>query len=379
MDRPGPRLAAGGGEGPAGDRAVVQEPVVVGLVGADLAEPAHRGAVELQLVDRLPGADPAQLGRAVGGQGDQRHARLVGLADRRVEVGGGGARGAEHRHRRARRLRGAEGEEGGRALVDDHGHLDRRLAPERQRQRRRARAGGEDRVPQPAARQLLDEGRGEGGVALVGIRMGIDGTLEPVGSSAASSISTPRPGPSGGWSIPSRSSHSTEAIVEAKRRWVARPWARPGSSGRRRLAQRLGDLRRRGDPDRAVERAGEVGGKDLGDLDRRLRPADLGELHPGQLAGADRDRPLGVGAALDALVAGDRDRGRLCHLGRLLQGRDRLLHQLDVELLQLGERPLRGLHVPGAVGVDPDARLRPDRLAHRAHLPDVVAGSRASA
>ena len=55
-------------------RAVVQQPVVVGLVRADFAEPAHRGAVELQLVDRLPGADPAQLRRAVGGQRDQRHA-----------------------------------------------------------------------------------------------------------------------------------------------------------------------------------------------------------------------------------------------------------------------------------------------------------------
>ena len=166
VDRARARLAAGGGEGPAGDRAVVEEPVVVGLVGADFAEPAHRRAVELDLVDRLAGADPAQLRRPVGGQRDQRQRRLVGLADRRVEVGGGGARGAEHRHRRAARLRGAEREEGGRALVDDHRHLDLRLAPERHRQRRRARAGGDDRVAQSAAGQLLDEGRGERGVGV---------------------------------------------------------------------------------------------------------------------------------------------------------------------------------------------------------------------
>ena len=169
VDRARARLAARGGEGAAGDRAVVEQPVVVGVVGADFAEPAHRGAVELELVDRLPGADPAQLRRAVGGEHDQRHRRLVGLADRRVEVGGRGARGAEHADRRAARLRGAEREEGGGALVDDH------ASPRSPAGARAPRASGverepgeSDRVPQPAARQLLDEGRGERGVALVG-------------------------------------------------------------------------------------------------------------------------------------------------------------------------------------------------------------------
>ena len=50
-----------------------------GGVVVDLEEPLGRAAVELDLVDRLPGADLAQLGRAVGGQHEQRHARLVGL------------------------------------------------------------------------------------------------------------------------------------------------------------------------------------------------------------------------------------------------------------------------------------------------------------
>ena len=56
---PRPGLAARRGVGAAGDRAEVQEPGVVGLVGSDVAEPARRGAVEVELVDRLPGADPA--------------------------------------------------------------------------------------------------------------------------------------------------------------------------------------------------------------------------------------------------------------------------------------------------------------------------------
>ena len=44
-------------EGAAGGRAHVEQPVVVGIVGADLAEPAGRRSVEADLVDRLTGAD----------------------------------------------------------------------------------------------------------------------------------------------------------------------------------------------------------------------------------------------------------------------------------------------------------------------------------
>ena len=62
------------------------------LVVADLDEPLRRRAVDAELVDRLAGADVAQLGRAVGGQHDQRHARLARLGDGGVEVGRGGAR-----------------------------------------------------------------------------------------------------------------------------------------------------------------------------------------------------------------------------------------------------------------------------------------------
>ena len=55
-------------------------------------------------------------------------------------------------------------------------------------------------------------------------------------------------------------------------------------------------------------------------------------------------------------------------------GRDRLLDQLDPERLELVEDPLRPPRGPGGVGVDPDPRLRAERLAHRPHLADVVAG-----
>ena len=64
--------------------------VRVGDVGrrTGIAEPAHRVAVQLRLVDRLPGAGVAQLGRTVGGAHDQRDARVRGLDDRGMEVRG---------------------------------------------------------------------------------------------------------------------------------------------------------------------------------------------------------------------------------------------------------------------------------------------------
>ena len=61
-------------------------------VVVDLEEPLGGAAVELDLVDRLPGADLAQLGRAVGGEHEQRHARLVRLDHRGRVVGRRGAR-----------------------------------------------------------------------------------------------------------------------------------------------------------------------------------------------------------------------------------------------------------------------------------------------
>ena len=77
----------------------------------DLEVPLGGAAVELDLVDRLPGADVAQLGRPVGGQHEQRHARLVRLDHGGRVVGGGGARGAGERGGDAGRLGQAEREE----------------------------------------------------------------------------------------------------------------------------------------------------------------------------------------------------------------------------------------------------------------------------
>ena len=310
VDRPRPRLPARGGQRPAGDRAVVQQPVVVGLVGADFAEPAHRGAEELDLVDRLPGADPAQLRRPVGAEDDQRHRRFVGLADRRVVVRGGGAGGAEQRHRRrrspapprARRTppsarRGSPSPRspaGARApppaaSSGSRGRRPRgavRRAPAPRRRRRRGRCWRwsdprwQCRFSRPCGYKVANQAKG--------------------GGRRAPPRRSPRrgPGPAGGWSIPSRSSHSTdgdgrgeealggETVGQVGRR-PARCRAGSGRPGRRRRSRpaRRGRWRgRRGAPRRSRSLASG--------------PPTLESLTPVIRAGADRSRPLGVGASL---------------------------------------------------------------------------------
>ena len=104
-----------GAEGEAADPA---QPLGRRLVRADLEEPLRRVAVELELVDRLPGADVAQLGRAVGGEDDQRHARLVRLDHRGQVVRGRRAARARDRGGAPALLGDPEGEEAGAALVD---------------------------------------------------------------------------------------------------------------------------------------------------------------------------------------------------------------------------------------------------------------------
>ena len=152
--------------GLAGQRAPVAGRTQAGLGQAGLAEPAHRGAVQLDLVDGLVGADPAQLGGPVGGEHDERHARLVGLDHRRVEVGCRRARGAQHRYREPAGLGQAERGERGRTLVDPDVQpqplLPRRLV-ERHGQRRAARSGRENHLAQPAPDQLVAERDAERG------------------------------------------------------------------------------------------------------------------------------------------------------------------------------------------------------------------------
>ena len=127
------------------------------LVDADLEEPLDRVAVQLELVDRLSGADVAELGRAVGRQHDHRHAGLAGLDHRRREVGRGGARRARDRDRPPGPLRGAEREEARAPLVDVRPAADPRLAGERQHDRGASRPGRRARVLHPAAGELVAE------------------------------------------------------------------------------------------------------------------------------------------------------------------------------------------------------------------------------
>ncbi len=158
----GTLVGAGGERAPVGDLAGT-------LLGrADLGEPADRRAVQLDLVDGLAGPCGAQLGRPVGGQDQQRHAGLVGLDHRGVEVGGGGAGGAHQRDRALGPACEAEREEGRRALVDPHVQAEPRVAVDGDGQRGRARAGGQHHVGEAAAHQLVHEHAGErgGGVHL---------------------------------------------------------------------------------------------------------------------------------------------------------------------------------------------------------------------
>ena len=234
----------------------MQEAGVVGVVVADLAEPAHRRAVELELVDRLPGADPAQLRRAVGGEHDQRHRGLVGLADRGVQVRRRGARGAEDRDRRA-------GSPARRRA--------RRSPPSARRRSRRASiAGSPPAAPAPAgssaSRGRSPRGARRSGRAprpaprrarCCGWSRSMRNARFAARARASSSSSTPRPGPSAGSEQRSpRASGSTAAIVVGEQQLGREPVREPGRGAAR--GQRLGGVRGGGDPERAVERAGEV-------------------------------------------------------------------------------------------------------------------------
>src|SRR4051812_1595994 len=121
-----------------------------------LHEPLGERAEDLELVDRLPGAGVAQLGRPVGGQHDERHAGLMRLDHAGQQVGQRAPGRARDRDRRARGLGQAQGEEAGRALVDHRVRLDAPVAGQGKRDRRVARPGRRDGVPHPAAGELVD-------------------------------------------------------------------------------------------------------------------------------------------------------------------------------------------------------------------------------
>ena len=144
-----------------------RRPGVVGVVGADLAEPAHR---RRRRASSWSIVCPAPIPRSSGGR--SAVSTISGTADSSASQTAGWrlAAAVPEVQRIATgvpgRLRGAEREEAAAALVDDHVRLDRRLAPERQRERGRARARGDHRVAHPAAGELLGHRRGERGVAV---------------------------------------------------------------------------------------------------------------------------------------------------------------------------------------------------------------------
>ncbi len=104
------------------DARAQRSPRVTSLVGRHpgVDEPAHRPSVEVGLVDRLWCGDSLQLGRTVGGRGDQRHAALVGLDDRGMQLDRRSAAAREHDRGSAGREPEPERDERGTALVVMH-------------------------------------------------------------------------------------------------------------------------------------------------------------------------------------------------------------------------------------------------------------------
>ena len=112
------------------------------LVVAHLHEPLGRAAVELELVDRLPGADVAQLRRAVGGEHEQRHRASRASATAGCRLAAAVPEVHVTATGRAGRPGDPEGDEARRALVDHRHALDPVRAPRSASSDRRvARAG----------------------------------------------------------------------------------------------------------------------------------------------------------------------------------------------------------------------------------------------
>ena len=157
MDDAGATLE-GGPVGATGERANPAQPLGARRVRIHLEEPLGGAAVQAELIDRLPGAVLAKLRRAVGGQQQQRDARLVSLDRRRQELGGRRTRRAGDRHRQARGLRQPEREEARAALIDVRVAAQAPIVREREHERRAARSGRGAGGAHPAARQLVHEG-----------------------------------------------------------------------------------------------------------------------------------------------------------------------------------------------------------------------------
>ena len=144
MDRTGETVAPAEGcrHRSVGHGEKVADLAVAAVGGGDVDVVPHRPAEEADLVGGLGGTGAPELVRAVGGQQDQRDARVVRLEDGGVQVRDGGARGGDDGDRgdRIRALGQAEREEARRPLVDTDVQADRavvRCGSERVRERRR--------------------------------------------------------------------------------------------------------------------------------------------------------------------------------------------------------------------------------------------------
>ena len=130
----------------------------------DLDEPLRRAAVELDLVDRLPGADVAQLRRAVGGQHDQRHARLAAPRSPPAPAAPPPSPTCTRSRPGARSASPVPSAKkpATRSSTCDQARRPR-LARQREHERRRARARRGARVAHAAAHQLVARGRAAAG------------------------------------------------------------------------------------------------------------------------------------------------------------------------------------------------------------------------
>lgn len=135
----------------------------------DFAEPAHRVAEELELVDGLLGPRRSELGWPVGGQHDERHPVVEGFDDGGKKVCSGGPRRAREQGRATSGPRKPEREEGCGALVDADVKIEPLLCCEREGQGGRARAGSERGMGDTVANELVDERQSEGLRGVVGL------------------------------------------------------------------------------------------------------------------------------------------------------------------------------------------------------------------
>ena len=309
--------SAGGPDRAAGERADPAQRLRRRVLDADLGEHPHGVAVELHLVDRLPRTRRPQLRRAVGGQHDQRHARLARLDHRRQVVRRRRARRAgEHRRAgrspwraRARRTRRC-------ARRSARSTGSRRCAPATARQGSSASPGDVHRAADAAAAELVaeraqqqvgvgrsghDQVMGETLVLLHGFA-GTGRAWDPViAELGARTLYGARPGPARPWRAGGRAAghlrgdHGGRARRARRRasrsagtRWAAgsrSPSRSPRPSGSRRLVLVATTAGIEDADERAARRA----------ADERLADADRAGGHRGVRATAGSPSPCSRG------------------------------------------------------------------------------------